>query len=326
MSLLTRCCICEGLLDEEDLFCANCGTEAPLQTGDGKPRAHDTSQMLTHSFQCGGCGASMSYDASARSLRCPFCGSEKLQQRTNERTLAPSRVVPFAVQRDAALATMRQWLGRGFFRPGDLSERAMIDQMVAVYVPYWIFEARTHTYWTADTSQLPLMSRGDWRPLFGEHRDRYEGVLVGASGSLTSGETHALCPFDLAAGVPPEEVDLENVTVEKFKVGRKYARPIAREGLENLECRTCESLYVRGKARNCKVNTLVEGLASEPVLLPVWIMAYRYNERVFRFLVNGQTGAATGEAPTSWLKVLAIAGVAVGAVLLAVALAAAFAG
>lgn len=169
------------------------------------------------------------------------------------------------------------------------------------------------------------MSRGDWRPLFGEHRGEYAGVLVGASGSLTSSETHALCPFDLASAVPPSQVDLENVTVEKFKVGRKYARPIAREGLESLECQTCEGLYVPGKARNCKVNTLVEGLASEPVLLPVWIMAYRYKDRVFRFLVNGQTGAATGEAPTSWLKVLGVAAVAAMVLLLLLALVGLFA-
>jgi hypothetical protein len=266
----------------------------------------------------------MSYDASARSLRCPFCGSEKLEQRADERTLAPRRVVPFKVSREAAMATMRKWLGRGFFRPGDLSQRAMIEKMAAVYVPFWIFEARTHTYWTADTSQLPLMSRGDWCPLFGEHRDAYAGLLVGASGALSSRETHALRPFDLEAAVEPSQVDLENVTVEKFKVGRKYARPLAREGLERLEAQTCQAQYVPGRARNVKVNTLPEGLASEPVLLPVWIMAYRYKERVFRFLVNGQTGTATGEAPMSWKKVAAVAAAVLGAILLILALVALF--
>ena len=34
-------------------------------------------------------------------------------------------------------------------------------------------------------------------------------------------------------------------------------------------------------------------------------MAYRYNERLFRFLVNGQSGQATGEAPISYYKIAA---------------------
>jgi hypothetical protein len=321
----TKCTVCGGLIDEEDLFCANCGTEAPSRERNGSGRAHDRSQTLTHSFECSGCGASMSYDASARSLRCPFCGSEKLAKRTDQPTLAPQSVVPFRIGRDETTATLRQWLGRGFFRPGDLAERALVDKMAAVYVPYWIFSARTHTYWTADTNQLPMMSRGDWRPLFGEHRGAYAGLLVGASGALTSQETEALRPFDLGAAVEPGQVDLDNVTVEKFKVGRKYARPLAREGLEQLERQACQVQYVPGRARNVKVNPLVEGLVSEPVLLPVWIMAYRYNERVFRFLVNGQTGAATGEAPTSWKKILALVMAILGAVLLILALTALFA-
>ena len=37
--------------------------------------------------------------------------------------------------------------------------------MQAVYVPYWVFAAETHTFWTADTSQTPagapLMTKVD---------------------------------------------------------------------------------------------------------------------------------------------------------------------
>ncbi|MEX0937791.1 MAG: hypothetical protein WDZ59_08010 [Pirellulales bacterium] len=297
--LLTRCSVCEGLIDEEDLFCANCGTEAP-QSERSAPQA---SHVTQHNFQCSGCGASMSYDASAQALRCPFCGSEHLTQQKDARVLAPRRVVLFRLRRDEATVVMRKWLGRGFWRPGDLSEKAMIVQMAAVYVPYWVFEATTHTYWTADTNQLEMFARGDWRPLFGEHRGRHENLLVGASSVLTSSETSQLCPFKLEEAVPPDQVDLENLTVEQFSVSRKYARPLAREGLERLEAQTCELTYVPGRARNVHVNTLLEGLTSEPVLLPVWVMAYRYHDKLYRFLVNGQNGKASGLAPTSLAKI-----------------------
>jgi hypothetical protein len=68
------------------------------------------------------------------------------------------------------------------------------------------------------------------------------------------------------------------------------------------------------------VNVLVTDLRSEPVLVPVWINAYRWKERVFRFLVNGQTGEIVGKAPRSGLKaalaVLAILAAAAGIFLL----------
>ena len=39
------------------------------------------------------------------------------------------------------------------------------------------------------------------------------------------------------------------------------------------------------------------------MLLPAWVSVYRYRDKVYRFVVNAQTGEASGEAPLSWWKV-----------------------
>ena len=79
----------------------------------------------------------------------------------------------------------------------------------------------------------------------------------------------------------------------------------------------CASL-VPGQSRNVRVNVRLESITSEPALLPVWIMAYRYQEQVFRFLASGQTGRCTGTAPTSYHKIAAVIGIVIGVVVLAV--------
>ncbi|MDA7977320.1 MAG: hypothetical protein MPJ50_00965 [Pirellulales bacterium] len=320
MATITRCEICRGMLDEEDLFCANCGTEAPDRT-----EAHALqTQTTTHKFQCNGCGASMSYSAEDQALACPFCGSVHLEEQPDAKTLVANSVVPMTVTQHDAINAMRSWLGKGMWRPGDLSEKAMLVTTRSVYVPYWVFEAETHTYWTADTNRTPAFARGDWCPMAGEHTGRHSGLLVGASGALTPAETAEICPFDLSAGKPPEEVDLQFATVEEFGLQRKYARPLARAGIEARERNHCDALYVPGRSRNVNVNVRIEGMTSEPVLLPIWIMAYRYKNRVFRLLVNGQTGKVTGSAPTSVWKVLAAVGAGIAVVLLVLSLAALF--
>jgi len=317
---LPRCATCRALLDEEDLFCGTCGAESPLGQHDA---ARPVTTTSTHNFDCEGCGASMSYDASARTLRCPFCGSTKLHEQPDARTLSPRRVLPFVQSRDQAQRALRRWLATGFWRPGDLARTAQIEHLQPVFVPYWVFDARTHTYWTADSSQVPLGARSAWYPLAGENHGQYSGLMVGASSALTPAETRSLAPFDLAAAVSPEQVDLNNAISEQFRVPRKYARPLAQQGLEELESQACR-VYVPGQCRNMKVNVLLDGLTSEPVLFPVWIMAYRYREQVFRFLVNGQTGRATGQAPTDWRKVAIAAAIVVLGVLVAVAAVALF--
>jgi hypothetical protein len=39
------------------------------------------------------------------------------------------------------------------------------------------------------------------------------------------------------------------------------------------------------------------------ILLPVWMAAYKYNGKSYRFLVNGQTGEVQGERPWSIWKI-----------------------
>ncbi len=314
--LLSKCEICGALLDEEDLFCANCGAEAPEQ----KAAATAAAAAATHGFQCQGCGASMSYSATAGSLECPFCGSVELLEKPTQKVLSPEKVVTFAVGQQQADQGLRRWLGQGFWRPGDLAQRAQVVAMTPVYVPYWIFSADTHTYWTADTNRTPPGARSSWYPISGEHRGHHEGLLIGASSVLTPHETNELCPFELSAAVLPENVDLRSVTVEQFTVPRKYARPLARQGLEDREQHACIANYIGSGNRNVKVNVRIENLRGTPVLLPIWVMAYHYEQQTYRFLINGQTGRATGKAPVSWFKV----GVAIAigaAVVLAIAVA-----
>lgn len=306
-----RCSICQALLDEEDLFCANCGAEAPHQQ-----TLVLAAETTRHVFSCNGCGASMSYDASAQALRCPFCGGGQLQEEEESRTIAPQRIVVAQVSQETANASLRTWLGKGFFRPSDLARLAVVTRMTLVYVPYWAFRAQVHTYWTADSSATPPGARGSWVPVFGERTENYDGVLVGASSVLTPAELQAIAPFDLAQGVPRESFDLDNVIYERFRVPRKYARPQAYSAFQRLESQAVQSI-VPGLSRNVRVNSRFEGLSSEPVLLPFWILAYTYQGQVFRFLINAQTGKSTGTAPTSWWKVAAVVGTIVAVILMA---------
>jgi hypothetical protein len=39
------------------------------------------------------------------------------------------------------------------------------------------------------------------------------------------------------------------------------------------------------------------------VLLPVWLAAYKYRGKSYRFVVNGRTGAVQGERPWSAWKI-----------------------
>jgi LSD1 subclass zinc finger protein len=312
-----RCSLCRNAVDAEDLFCANCGREVPAAPG-GPASARGLEQGLT-GFDCRGCGASTTYDAGAQALRCAFCGSTAMEkQPAPTGRVEPAWIVPFKVSREDATAEFRRWLGKSFWRPFGLENSAALVSMEPVFVPCWRFAATTDTHWAADSSKTPAFARASWCPVGGHTTGQVEDVLVLASGSLSPAEVEALQPFRLPEGTRYERGAAGDVAVEDFGVSRRGARPEARRLIEAREAARCEAL-VPASARNVHVNVLVTDLKSEPVLVPVWINAYRWKERVFRFLVNGQTGEIVGRAPRSALKfALALLAVAlvVGGILL----------
>ncbi len=299
-------------MDTEELFCANCGTENPYSDYES---AKLQSAASHHSFGCQACGASMSYDASAQAHRCPFCGSTRMQRQESVRTIKPEGIIPNAIEQARAESVLRQWLGRGFWRPSDAAKGARIGKITLVYVPYWVFRAETDTLWNADVSPAPAGSRGDWHPVTGSNSSRYEGVLVGGSSVLSASEIAGIAPYDLQAVVELSAVELENEIVEEFRVPRKLARPSARAIIESLERDRC-SRRLSGRSRNLRLNMQISAMQGSPLLLPVWILAYTYRKEVHRVLINGQTAKIAGSAPFSYGKLFVILGVIVAVIIL----------
>lgn len=310
---LLTCSICRTLVEEDDLFCPNCGAEAPpapvSRGGQAEiPSAPGSGSalVLPHQFTCEGCGASMSFDPAVQSLRCPYCGSTKLEAEGPRKILKPEKLIPFEITSQEVEQRLRRYLSGTPFRPNDLLSEGTLVSARAVFVPCWVFSANTHTYWTADTDVLPPGSRGKWRPLFGEHQGRYDGMLIPASRVLQKEELQSIGSFDLRRAQDVRAEMLERFFVEVFTVPRKYARQWAIEEIRRQEAEACRQLYLSGRIRNLRTNVRITHLTGRPILLPVWVLAYRYRGKLYRFVVNGQTGQVAGEVPISWLKVAAV--------------------
>ena len=76
------------------------------------------------------------------------------------------------------------------------------------------------------------------------------------------------------------------------------------------------------RQRISQIDTQLSDITFKHVLLPVWLAAYKYRGKTYRFVVNGQSGRVQGERPYSAWKIAA----AVGLGLVALGLAAYFGG
>ena len=312
-----RCNGCGNYLDPEELFCTNCGLEAP--GGEAAKKSEVETGFI--GFRCETCGATLTYDAEEEGLRCSFCGSVTLKRDPNPTgRIRTEYYIPFEVSRESALRSFQEGISRGFFRPFGFKDKARVVAMRAVYIPFWAFRAKTRTYYAGDSSQTPALARADWCPVFGERNGEVAEVLVPASGSLRSDEAAKIAPYDLSRRKPYRREDLRSYPVEDFGLSRRGARPRARALMLQRE-QAISAEGIPGRSRNVHVNTLLFDLRSDPVLLPVWLNAYRFQDETYRFLVNGQTGELVGRAPFSYAKLALVVLLALAAALAVFAIA-----
>lgn len=281
------------------------------------------------SFTCQNCGATTNVAASRR-IRCPFCGSEHVVARPDDPHAArPEALVPFAIEEDRAQAIYREWLGTGFFRPRDLQAAATDHTMQPVFLPFWECSARAHSRWSAtagydherkeeytatengqQVTKTRTVTETRWRPAAGEHDATYGRELISASKGLPQDWVGKLGDYELGQlqGYRPEF--LLGRESEEAALDRTAALQVAARQIREQEERACAALVPGDRQKDLRVETTLSDVQSRLLFLPIWMASFRYGGKLYRCVVNGQTGKIGGEAPVAKGRVaLVVAGV-----------------
>ena len=334
-----RCpnCNAEMVFDAkaQKLRCDHCGTlEDPPQPGpEGSRiqmydltagvRAEQMGGMGRPALavRCQECGASVQYESNATTTACPFCGSSYvLPQEASAKAIRPESLVPFRVDRGAAGASFSKWIGGLWFRPSDLKHRAKVQQIDGVYVPFWCYGCDVNSRWTAQAgyhyyvtvthrdsqgkTQTSRERRTRWVPASGSRRDRYQDVLVCASKGLPDELVLKVQSFDCRALAPYDPAYLSGWKAEEYVIDLQQGWGTASQRVADSQLKRCDGDVPGDTHRALSVNNVFSNVAWRHLLLPIWIAAYRYNNKAYRFLVNGQTGEVVGKAPWSVAKIL----------------------
>lgn len=335
------CDNCGCPVESTDKFCPACGTPRQSAAETVVP-----AEVAQKHFRCSNCGSEMSADLNQRSYVCPFCDSTYVVEFSPSVTdrQRPEFVIGFAITREQALKKFRQWIRENsWFRPGDLAMQAVADRQKGVYLPFWSFSMlaesswsasigeywyRTETYTTRDSkgntvTRTRQVRETEWWPLSGRHHHFYSGYLVSGSTGLPQSEAQRIMPFNLPALKRYEPYFLAGWLCEEYSVHREDALQASLQEFQRREQQHVAAFLPGDTHQSLSVKTEFSQVNSDLCLLPVYLLSYRYRGRLYRFLVNGQTGKFDGDKPLSWKRIWSLV-VAVIVLIAAVGLLAAY--
>jgi hypothetical protein len=245
----------------------------------------------------------------------------------------PEFVIGFVVTPDEAREKFGHWIqSNAWFRPGDLRTSRVAEKQKGVYLPFWSFSMlaqsqwqtsigeywyRTETYTTTDSdgktvTKTRRVRETEWWPLGGRHHRYYSGYLVSGSKGLSQTDAERIKPFHLPAMKRYEPYFLAGWLSEEYSVARDEALARCQQEFYRREQSHVAAFLPGDTYRGLQINTHFSHVNSDLCLLPVYVLSYRYKEKLYRFLVNGQTGKVAGDKPVSGMRI----GLAVGVGLL----------
>ncbi len=286
---------------------------------------------------CSGCGASITVEADTHSDMCPYCGLSYVSKESeSSSTIRPRSLLPFKVEKRTATDHYRQWVKKRWFAPNSFKKFALKNESLeGVYLPHWTYDCNTYSlyrgvrgtdyttterYTTTEDGKSVTKTRTvtkiRWSSRSGSVSKPFDDLLVPASDSLPRKYVAELEPWDLNNLVPFDSAYLQGYRSERYSVDLELGFDTAQTNMEEPIRESVRRDIGGDHQRISSVTTSYSDISFKHVLLPVWVTAYRFNDKAYRIVINARTGEVQGERPYSWVKIT-------GAVLLVISLIAA---
>jgi len=314
------------------ITCAYCGHTEDIKIGtDPVKELPLRSYLQNHGGQvnseqisilsCENCGANQHVEEHYKSLHCVYCGTPLIREDAKtEEWILPGGILPFQLNQQDALVRFKKWVKGLWWAPNDLKAASLEPQFTkGLYLPYWTFDAlllgsysgrRGDYYYVTETYKdskgktcTRRVRKTRWTLVTGSISGFIDDTLISASKQHTQSVPREIAHWDLKKIQPFKSDFLAGFVTEKYTIPLNQGHLESQEEMRET-ARYWAILDIGGdEQRVDQLNIKLREETFKHILLPVYISAYRYKNKDYRFFVNGENGSISGKRPYSFWKI-----------------------
>lgn len=270
-------------------------------------------------YHCKSCGVSIFIDKDQLKSKCSYCASEDIHLESFEhRTHQPNGIIPFYLGKKEAEFKFGTWIGQGWFHPSSLKKAATLESLNGIYIPFWTFDFHVEADWSGEagyhyTSYERVFVQGKWvnqavtkiRWEFksGVLKHFIDDLLVAGSDKIEPKYRSRISGYRLNEMMSFDYRYMMGWQSELYNQDLKTSYGLAEQLVLEQVRQMCSGQLGGNIQRNLRVNTQLSRQTFKQVYLPLWLSTYKYQGKIYRILINGQTGKVYGEKPISWIKI-----------------------
>lgn len=275
-------------------------------------KVNQEEKITVSTVNCNNCGATTTLRPNITSDNCAFCASPLvIQGGTTSTIIKPKYLLPFKIDTKNAHDIFIKWLNGLWFAPNNLKKFAALNEKLkGLYMPYWTYDSGAVTNYEGERGEYYYTGSGKnrtrhtrWYDRNGTVQNSFDDVCVLASQSLPDHVTRALEPWDLNNLTAYNEGFISGFQTECYQTDVQKGFDMAKGVMEETIKATIKNDIGGDTQRINRMHVMYSRVTFKHILLPIWISAYGYNKKVYRFIINGRTGEVQGQRPYSWIKI-----------------------
>ena len=268
-------------------------------------------------YKCDECGAEIVAMNTTMATECPYCGRSITILGTHTNGFRPELIVPYRIEKSTAIERVKEFLKKSPFAPKKFVTYASVDTIKGLYIPYFL-----HTFKLSDDAMYECENitserNGDDRV---ETHEVYHVYLkadtpfnrlpVDGSKVLDDKIISALEPFDFGQVKDYNPAYMSGYYAEQPDETKESTKQRAIDRAQTALSEHYLTLLDKYEQRLSKDrNVRVHYKDAEYAMLPIWRLNVLYNDKMYSYDVNGQTGEVTGKVPISIPKVGILSGI-----------------
>lgn len=256
-------------------------------------------------YICKSCGAQVIGDASSGAMTCLYCGNTIIVEKQFDGGLKPDFIIPFKVDKKDAMKRLKESCKGKKFLPRDFTDESKLKEIRGVYVPFWTADCNCDANVTYHATRVSSWRSGNYRYTKTDHFTLYrsgelefERIPVDASEKADDAYMDAIEPYDYS-----DAVDFNTAYLSGYFAGRYDVK--FEECVGRINARIQKTTEDRLAATAQGYNTVTKDHSTVScshgklryALMPVWMLNVKYNNKLYKFAMNGQTGKLIGEYP-----------------------------
>lgn len=312
-----KCDFCDGEYSLEELqkFNNASSIENNYSTKDEIKKttlSSETPNAQYVSYLCQNCGAEIVADEQTAATFCVYCGNAAILKNKLSGSFAPDKVIPFKIEKKAAIdAFIGLSKGRPLM-PKNFNNKDNIEKIRGIYIPFWLYDYTVAGNLNCSAQRIHSWTRGnrhytktDFYKIYRSGSMELERIPVDASTRFANDIMNSIEPFNYNEMIDYNHAYLSGFLAERYddneETTSKEAAERAKKTAENVMYNSSIGYTTKIITENTLIPTKTK---REYALLPIWMVNVKYNDEMYIFAMNGQTGKIIGNIPLDKKKTL----------------------